>query len=182
MLGETALDINNAIINRFKLNSSDSKVLSSTFDFFSKKQNWDNLLKFLSNDSKISLRVIDYFLTTYCSQNKVEYNDLNVFIEYKNQLKKYHKKYFDPCSRGLKIPYFFNKDVCVITTICQINFFKWFIQTKIFENFISLYQDIKKSMKNKKLNRSKTNYSFNHNENNNVLYCSTSKNIMALFD
>lgn len=181
MLGETPLDINNAIINRFKFNTSDSKVLSNTFNFFSKKDNWTNLLKFLSNDSKISLRVIDYFLTTYCYQNKVEYNDYNVFIEYKNQLKKYHKKYFDPCSRGLKIPYFFNKDTCVITTICQINFFKWFIETKIYESFISLYPDIKKNMKNKKTIKNNNNY-YSFNNNSNVLYCSTSKNIMAVFD
>ena len=42
------------------------------------------------------------------------------------------KKYFDPFSRGERIPWFGN-DYCVITTIAQLNFFKWFISLGIQE-------------------------------------------------
>lgn len=181
MLGITALEINKNILTRFKLDGSDNKIWLSLQNFFIQKENWDILLKFLHNDSKISLRVIDYFLTTYCFNNKVTHNNYNIFIEYKNQLKNYHKKYFDPCSRGTKIPFFFNKDKCVITTICQLNFFKWFIQTKIYQVFIKLYSNIKKSMKTK---RSKNINKFNtfQDTKDNVIYCSTSSNIIACFD
>ena len=45
----------------------------------------------------------------------------------KNQLKAYSKKYFDPFGRGDRIP-FFSNNTCIITTIGQLNFYKWFIE------------------------------------------------------
>ena len=174
MLGSTALEINKNILTRFSLDSSDSKIWVSLQKFFLIKHNYQILLKFLKSDSKISLRVIDYFLTTYCFVNKVKHNGFNIFLEYKNLLKKYHKKYFDPCSRGIKIPFFYQEDSCVITTICQLNFFKWFIETKIYESFINLYPDIKKSMKNKETLKT-TSYGTYQENSDNVIYCSTKK-------
>lgn len=159
----------------------DTKIWLSLHEFFFKESNYNILLKFLKSDSKISLRIIDFFLTTYCFVNKVEYNNINIFVEYKNILKKYHKKYFDPCSRGIKIPFFYNKNNCVITTICQLNFFKWFIETQTYKIFLKLYNDIKKTMKNKDVKKTNSNTSFKYN-NDNIVYCSTSKNITAIFD
>jgi len=181
MLGQTALEINKNISTRFKLSTSDSKIWSQLFDFFSVKDNWNILLDFLRNDSKISLRVIDYFLTTYCYNKKIIYKSKNIFTEYKEQLKKYHKKYFDPCSRGTKIPFFFDKDNCVITTICQLNFLKWFIKTKYYVKFLDEYKEIKNDMKNKS-KRIKSNSFIVNYKKNNTIYCSTEKNIKAMFD
>jgi hypothetical protein len=181
MLGTTALEINKNIINKFSLPTHDTKIWLSLHDFFLKKDNYNILLQFLKSDSKISLRIIDYFLTTYCYINKVENNNMNIFIEYKDILKKYHKKYFDPCSRGIKIPFFYDKDYCVITTICQLNFFKWFVETETYKIFLNLYSNIKQSMKNKEVKKPKTRTSFEYNKDN-VVYCSTSKNIVAMFD
>lgn len=183
MLGNTALEINKNIINRFSLETTDLNIWLSLQDFFLKKDNYNILLKFLKSDSKVSLRVIDYFLTTYCFINKVENKNINIFIEYKNILKKYHKKYFDPCSRGIKIPFFFDKENCVITTICQLNFFKWFIETKIYQLFLNLYDNIKKEMKNKN-NKNNKNYFYStyYESNDKIIYCSTEKNIVAIFD
>jgi len=181
MLGQTALEINKNIAHRFKLDSSDLKIWLSLQSFFNNKNNWEVLLKFLKSDSKISLRVIDYFLTTYCYNKKIEYNKKNIFIEYKEQLKNFHKKYFDPCSRGVKIPFFYNKDICVITTICQLNFFKWFIETKYYIKFLDEYKEIKIDMKNQK-NKPKNKQTFTYHKNNNILYCSTEKNLKVIFD
>lgn len=182
LLGKTATEININIITKFKLSLEQTKIWLDLQEFFFDKNNWNCLLKFLNSNSKISLRIIDYFLTSYCYLNTIEHNGYNIFVEYKNMLKKYHKKFFDPCSRGIKIPFFYNQDVCVITTICQINFFKWFIETKIYENFILNYDKIKKSMKinkNKSNNRNKKFTSFN---DKNIIYCSTKKDIKAIFD
>ena len=182
MLGQTALEINKNISTRFKLDGYDSKIWSNLFGFFSDKLNWAILLDFLKNDSKISLRVIDYFLTTYCYNKKIVYNNKNIFVEYKEQLKNYHKKYFDPCSRGIKIPFFYDKENCVITTICQLNFFKWFIKTKNYKKFLEVYKEVKIDMKTKKTSNIKPSKSFSYNKNNNIIYCSTEKNIKAMFD
>lgn len=176
MLGNTSLEINNNIVMRFKLNTLETKIWKSLQDFFTKRPNWNILLKFLHINSKYSLRVIDYFLTTYCPNNTIIYNNVNISSSYKEKLKKYHKKFFDPCSRGNRIPFFITKNECIITTICQLNFFKWFIQTKIYEYVISNFTQIKKSMKNKKTNNT-IDYS-----NDKIIYCSTSKNIKAVFD
>lgn len=181
MLGTNAQEINQNIQIYFNLEHMDYKIWKNAEDFFQNKKNWDILLKFLKNTSKISLRVIDYFLTTYCSINKIEYLNSNIFLEYKNQLKKYHKKYFDPCSRGIKIPFFYDKDTCIITTICQLNFFKWFIETNIYQLFLNLYQEIKKYMKYKKHLKYKNTNNINY-LNNNIIYCSTKKDIKVMFD
>ncbi|ADO67407.1 hypothetical protein crov373 [Cafeteria roenbergensis virus] len=180
MLGNTSLEINKNIAVRFKLDGADLKIWIALQTFFINKKNWEVLLSFLKSDSKISLRVIDYFLTTYCFNNKIEYYNKNIFSEYKKQLKNYHKKYFDPCSRGTKIPFFYNKNICVITTICQLNFFKWFIETNYYIKFIEEYQIIKTSMKNMK-NTTKIKKTFSFHKNN-VIYCSTEKNIKVKFD
>ena len=177
MLGNTSLEINNNIVMRFKLNTFETNIWKILQDFFTQRPNWNILLKFLNYDSKYSLRVIDYFLTSYCYNNNIKYNNINMSFSYKEQLKKFHKKFFDPCSRGQRIPFFFTKTECIITTICQLNFFKWFIERKIYEYFIFNFTKIKKSMKNKNTNINTLDYS-----SDKVIYCSTSKNIRAIFD
>ena len=177
-LGTTAKEINHTIMMRFKLPTTDIKILASVEDFFLNYNNWNDLLKFLKSDSKISLRVIDYFLTTYCYQNNIKHDNVNIYNEYKKQLKKYHKKYFDPCSRGIKVPFYYNTNKCIITTICQLNFFKWFIDTGINNICINLYSNIKLDMKNIKKNKKKTIKFF---DDSNMISCSTKK-LIAVFD
>ena len=63
--------------------------------------------------------------------NNKEFN-FNVHFDYKNQLKHYQKTHFDPFSRGDRVPFFMN-DTCIITTIGQLNFFKWFISKNVFD-------------------------------------------------
>ena len=65
MLGNTALEINTNIANRFKLESLDLNIWLSVHNFFYNINNWNILLNFLKSNSKLSLRVIEYFLTTY---------------------------------------------------------------------------------------------------------------------
>jgi len=77
----------------------------------------------------------------------------NIHSSYKSQLKAWNKKYFDPFSRGDRIPFFLN-DVCIITTIGQLNFFKWFISNKIYKYVKENYNDIEKNMNsNKQINK-----------------------------
>ena len=64
--------------------------------------------------SKISLRVIDHFITNYSKKNRITYNLIennqvqifNVNASYKSQLKAYNKKYFDPFCRRERILFF----------------------------------------------------------------------------
>lgn len=182
MLGTNVQEINKNIFLKLGLNNQEMNVIKNFDKFFYIENNNKVLVDFLKNENKISLRVIDYFLTNYCQSKKIVINKLNVYHSYKSQLNNYHKKYFDPCSRGDRIPFFYNKENCVLTTICQLNFFKWFIENKIHQYVLNNYQIIKKNMKNnknksKKLNQESLNY-----DNNEVVYCYSNKPITVSFD
>lgn len=126
----------------------------------------------LSNKStEVSLRLLDWFVTSYAKHNqhiKMEDFDDNktlraIHINYKAQLKIYGKKFFDPFKRGKIISFnvlYNNKEEIVITTIGQLNFFKWIIESKIFnyvmlnldvlQNEMSIYKKMEKENKEKK--------------------------------
>lgn len=179
MLGESVQEVNKALFVRLGLNSQEMIVIKNFESFFYQSNNYEILLNFLQNQNKISLRVIDYFLTNYCQNNKVMLDKFNVYQSYKIQLKNFHKKYFDPCSRGLRVPFFYQKDKCILTTICQLNFFKWFIENKIDKYVLENYEMIKKHMKNNKVT---FNNSYSSNDNDNVVYCSSKNSLMVSFD
>ena len=106
--------------------------------------------------------MIDHFVTKYSKTNKINFklkeNDIeqvfNVHTSYKQQLKAFQKKHFDPFSRGDRIPYFMNES-CVITTIGQLNFFRWFISKKVYEYVLTNHDLIEGDM-NKKNKNEKT--------------------------
>ena len=83
----------------------------------------------------------------------------NIYLSYKNQLKAYSKKYFDPFCRRDRIiinvkdvswkKYSgekYSKDNYVVTTVGQLNFFKWFIENKVISYAINNIEEIDKDM------------------------------------
>ena len=130
----------------------------------------------MENKRKISLRVFDYFVTTYSKTNNLSIgeNFFNVHSEYKSQLFLYNKNFFDPFCRvqkknsytkiELNIDIDTNEqDFCVLNenvrpdlalglnsksvivvnietedfqlrvSLGQLNFFKWAIETGVYE-------------------------------------------------
>ena len=53
-----------------------------------------------------------------------------VYLEYKAQLRAYSKKQFDPFCRRERIVFYINEHE-ILTTIGQLNFFRWAIENKI---------------------------------------------------
>lgn len=129
---------NNKIFKLIQMNSHECLLLKSLEAFYLINNN-KVFVDILQNNSNISIRLIDYFVTKYSKKHKISYkiDDIifNVSQSYKQQLKQYQKKYFDPFARGTRIPYFFMND-CIITTIRQLNFFKWFISKKVLDYII----------------------------------------------
>jgi hypothetical protein len=74
-------------------------------------------------------------------------------------LKAHKKKYFDPFGRGDRIPFFANND-CVITTIGQLNFYRWFFTKKIYDYCLTNYNIIQTELLSNK-NVKKRQKSFN---------------------
>ena len=132
-------------------------------------------------NSPLSLRLIDWLVTNYSKKYNIIYpinkngEDViyfNIYLDYKNQLKAYSKKFFDPFCRqkriiidcetflwkeysekesesesesnvNVNVNVNVNENVnenvnnFVITTVGQLNFFRWFLENKIFEYAIA---------------------------------------------
>ena len=124
-------------------------LYDSLVRFYSVTQNLDFLIPVLNQTSNVSLRILDWLVTNYSKKNNSWYEIykdgrrqiFNIHLNYKNQLKAYSKKYFDPfCRRErIEIPLnvFCNKKGTIETTIGQLNFFRWVIENKMF-NYVIL--------------------------------------------
>jgi hypothetical protein len=80
-----------------------------------------------------------------------------VHSSYKDQLKAHKKKYFDPFGRGDRIPFFSNND-CIITTIGQLNFYRWFFTKKIYDYCIENYTNIQNELLSNKNVKKRSRY------------------------
>lgn len=98
------------------------------------------IIEIINRKSYLSLRIFDHFVTKYSDDHNVNYSvngkDFYVRIKYKAQLKSFKKKYFDPFRRKNKFKFVFtvnNKEKTVITTIGQLNFFRWATENKVID-------------------------------------------------
>jgi hypothetical protein len=149
--------LNNEIFNNIEITSQESMIIKSLEKFYEEEENIKLFIPIVNSESKISIRLIDYFITKYSKNNKINYkikdinnveHVFNIYTSYKQQLKAFQKKHFDPFSRGDRIPYFMDNNY-IITTIGQLNFFRWFISEKIY-NYIVENQNIIEHDMNKK--------------------------------
>ena len=112
---------------------SSKDFLMISLDKFYKNPDNINILKpIINGKSKLSLRVIDWFVTNYSKKFGTSYildnSNLMVYLDYKSQLKAYSKKQFDPFCRRERIIYKDNDNNEIITTVGQLNFFRWAIK------------------------------------------------------
>jgi hypothetical protein len=138
------------ILNKLELNIQECMLLRNMISFYKNKEYYDILVSIINGENKISKRTIEFLVTKYSNpkNNFVSSQEcINIYSSYKNQLKIYKKKNFDPFGRGDRIPFFIHND-CVITTIGQLNFYKWFIEKKIYNYCYNNYNDIQSSLLN----------------------------------
>ena len=94
-------------------------------------------------ENKIKIIIIEYFITNYSKKHQIIIKDENtndffyINDEYKNQLKSFNKKFFDPYKRNNKFELEHKKNK-IITTVGQMNFFKWAIENGII-NYIEIH-------------------------------------------
>ena len=129
-------------------------ILPNLYEFFKIPENINKMLPIIMGESKISIRVLDWFVTNYSKTKKVYYkidkDIFNVWINYKDQLDGYRKKMFDPFCRSKRIPFYYNETQYIITTVAQLNFFKWAIINKVLDYVDDNFKDIYKDMQQKK--------------------------------
>lgn len=143
-----------------KLNSR-QKLIFDRLKLFFTKDKIETLTSILNGKSKISLRIVDWFVTNYTKKNniiiynkkkkpiytksptnldiikskKTKYKEVveqfNIYLNYKSQLKAYSKKNFDPFCRRERIDFHYGESKFIVTTIGQLNFFRWAIQNNV---------------------------------------------------
>lgn len=151
-------------------------------------------LDIINGKSKMSLRIIDWFITNYTKKFNIIYyipkkkrsvkrrmspknnyyesshleqassvDRFIVYLRYRSQLKSYNKANFDPFCRNDRITGW-GDDGDIVTTIGQLNFFRWAIENRVLEYIndnledieIDMNTNIKKNLKkNKKSLKSK---------------------------
>jgi len=119
-------------------------LLRNLMKFYEDKENLNKMMGIINGESKISLRIVDWFVTNFAKKFYTVYHlgdcyngttgeRFKVYNDYKLQLKAYSKKNFDPFCRWdrIKIPY--DDANFMETTIGQLNFFKWAIENQIID-------------------------------------------------
>lgn len=139
-------------------------LMQSLTNFFTRGSSILHFLDSTKPDSSISLRVIDWFVTNFSREFDVSYchpetqMPFLVHDAYKSQLKAYSKRQFDPFCRRTRINFYYKKGSKVVTTVGQLNFFRWAIGAGVLA-YIQKHQDaieahmktrVKKSRENKK--------------------------------
>ena len=161
-------------------------LLNNLLKFYEESNNMDYMLRIINGESRISLRIIDWFATNYAKKYFTVYQIPNterrfkVYVDYKLKLKAYSKKRFDPFCRWERITVPYKDGKYIQTTIGQLNFFKWAIENNVIHYIEENYSNIEKDMnnrnstsKNKSLRGSAISCSSNdssNSETNDVIY------------
>ena len=126
---------------------------------YNPNNNLDKMLKIITGESKISLRIVDWFATNYAKKYYTLYviegthdnvtRRFKVYDDYKLKLKAYSKKRFDPFCRWDRISIPYTNEKFIETTIGQLNFFKWAIENKVVDYIEQNYNEIEKDMNNR---------------------------------
>jgi hypothetical protein len=130
-------------------------LLNNLMDFYKDEKTLNRMLKIITGESKISLRIVDWFSTNYAKKYYTLFEDaeankrFKVYVDYKLKLKAYSKKRFDPFCRWDRISIPYKKDTCIETTIGQLNFFKWALENKVIDYIEENYEIIEKDMNNR---------------------------------
>lgn len=152
----SAAELNKKMQTLIQISSQENRLIKLVEHFYESLTNIKEFIGIINSKSEISIRLIDYFVTKYSKKNKISYkidnNYFNIHQSYKQQLKNFQKKNFDPFARGIRIPYYVG-NIWIITTVGQINFFQWFISNKILEFVVKnkdiIESDMNKNKKNK---------------------------------
>lgn len=124
-------------------------------EFFTNPGQLEGILPILQGKSDISLRLIDWFVTNYAKKNNISYilnqRQFLVYFHYKRELKAYSKRLFDPFCRRERISFQARGHEPFVTTVGQLNFFRWALEkdilTFIKANLEAIEKDMNTSMR-----------------------------------
>jgi hypothetical protein len=146
-------------------------LLTSLTSFYTNhSEHSDAIASIIAGSSKLSLRILDWFVTHYARTNQVIYyidsvkhvlldeypkngggahiRKFNLYLEYRKQLQSYTKMFFDPFRRHERISFIIDKDSYKVieTTVGQLNFFRWAMEHHVIEYVLKNIDRIEKHM------------------------------------
>lgn len=140
------------------LHTQNDLLMKNLLDFYNRRENIQTMTRIINGETKISLRIVDWFVTNFAKKNYTVYEYITdrgnstrfkVYNDYKLKLKAYSKKRFDPFCRWERISIPYNDTQLMETTIGQLNFFKWAIENKIIDYIHDNYEMIESDMNNR---------------------------------
>ena len=131
--------------------TQNSLLMNNLMEFYKDEPILTKMLKIITGESKISLRIVDWFVTNYAKKYYTLYTiddakRFKVYYDYKLKLKAYSKKRFDSFCRWERISIPYKDGTFIETTIGQLNFFKWAIENKVINYIEENYETIEKDM------------------------------------
>jgi hypothetical protein len=139
-----------------RFSTQNDLLLNNLLSFYEKNDNLQKMLKVITGETKISLRIVDWFATNYAKKNYTLYDIVDestgnvrrfkVYLDYKLKLKAYSKHKFDPFCRWERISIPYKDGKFIETTIGQLNFFKWILENNVIQYIEENYDDIEKDM------------------------------------
>jgi len=157
------------------LTSKEELIKVKLIEFYKNPVNLGILIPIILQQTKLSLRSLDWFVTNYCKKYNINYilskngSDITYFPfkSYKSQLKAYSKKFCDPFCRRERVIFDYRDNIIInfnpnvklghkeyiITTIGQLNFFRFAIQDNIINYAINHITEIENDMNGTLKNR-----------------------------
>ena len=150
-----------------KVESPRDVLLASLSKFYANPVHLAALTDVLKNRSGISLRVLDWLVTNFCKKENIVYaldgQCFNMWVNYKAQLRGFSKSLFDPFKRRNKkrdeeddhdlstaaaetIEWTDANGETFLTTVGQLNCFKWAIENGVLQFCIENAATIEKDM------------------------------------
>jgi hypothetical protein len=143
-------------------NTQNNLLLSSLMEFYKDKKNLDSMMQIINGESKISLRIIDWFVTNYAKKYYTVYDmpghydgeivRFKVYHDYKLKLKAYSKKRFDPFCRWERISIPYDNEKYMETTLGQMCFFRWLLSYNVLDFIKDNYDAIEADMNERNSN------------------------------
>ena len=146
------------------MNTQTQWLLGTLLEFYQNKEYLEIVKKIInreyviqSNSKKLSIRIVNWFVTNYAKQHFTAYEIPShypeeaprrffVWTNYKSTEESYSKQMFDPYCRQERILVPYNDNLRIETTIGQLHFFKWAILNKVLDYIIEHFDSIENDM------------------------------------
>lgn len=134
------------------MENKSQKLLNSLRVYYGNRNRFsmiESIINANPDSNKVSLRLVDWLITNYSKSRNIVYYvkniPFNIHQSYKNMLKAYSKRLFDPFRRHGRVVLEFDGRT-LETTVAQLSFFKWAIDNDVLKYAIDHKSDIKDDM------------------------------------